>query len=201
MDVQLEGPVLLPALSSMAALLASALASVATSPTTAALAAAHASRAHRVAPPVLQHLLLKPLRPRHPRRRLWLRRGELPAGGLCSAPSRYRGVLRPLRRDGRVLRLPGLRTDRGSQRHNPLRGHVALLPSASAQPSVAAVPHTAALPNRSSTLGHPRVSVADRPDAFEGRCPTGPANAHVRNADHPAQPHGIVTTLRPWACW
>ena len=144
MGVQLGRPVLLPALASItsiasiAALLASALASVATSPTTAALAAAHASRSHRVAPPVLQHLLLKPLRPRHPRRRLWLRRGELPAGGLCSAPSRNRGVLRPLRRDGRVLRLPGLRTDRGSQRHDPLRGHVALLPSASAQPSVAA---------------------------------------------------------------
>ena len=60
--------------------------------------------------------------------------------------------------------------------------------------------HTAAPPNRSSTLGHPRVPVADRPDAFEGRCSTGPTGAHVRNADHPAQPHGIVTTLRPWAC-
>ena len=60
--------------------------------------------------------------------------------------------------------------------------------------------HTAGLLNRSSTLGHPRVPVADRPDAFEGRCSTGPAGAHVRNADHPAQPHGIVTTLRPWAC-
>ena len=55
--------------------------------------------------------------------------------------------------------------------------------------------HTAAPPNRSSTLGHPRVPVADRPDAFEGRCSTGPANAHVRNADHPAQPHGFGTTL------
>ena len=145
MDVQLGRPVLLPAITSIAsiaALLASALASVATSPTTAfahaSRASAHASRAHRVAPPVLQHVLLKSLRPRHPRRRRWLRRGELPAGGLCSAPSRYRGVLRPLRRDGRVLRLPGLRTDRGSQRHNPLHGHVALLPYASAQPSVAA---------------------------------------------------------------
>ena len=60
--------------------------------------------------------------------------------------------------------------------------------------------HTAGLLNRSSTLGHHRVPVADRPDAFEGRCSTGPAGAHVRNADHPAQPHGIVTTLRPWAC-
>ena len=59
---------------------------------------------------------------------------------------------------------------------------------------------TAAPHNRSSTLGHPRVPVADRPDAFEGRCSTGPAGAHVRNAGHPAQPHGIVTTLRPWAC-
>ena len=138
MDKQLGRPVLLPALSSIAALLASALASVATSHTTAAVATAHASRAHQVAPLVLQHLLLKPLRPHHPRRRLWLRRGELPAGGLCSAPSRDRGLLRPLRRVGRVLRLPGLRTDRGSQRHNPLHGHVALLPYASAQPSVAA---------------------------------------------------------------
>ena len=60
--------------------------------------------------------------------------------------------------------------------------------------------HTAAPPNRFSTLGHPKVPVADRPDAFEGRFSTGPANAHLRNADHPAQPHGIVTTLRPWAC-
>ena len=60
--------------------------------------------------------------------------------------------------------------------------------------------HTAGLLNRSSTLGHHRVPVADRPDAFEGRCSNGPAGAHVRNADHPAQPHGIVTTLRPWAC-
>ena len=60
--------------------------------------------------------------------------------------------------------------------------------------------HTAGLPNRSSTLGHHRVPVADRPDAFEGRCSTGSTGAHVRNADHPAQPHGIVTTLRPWAC-
>ena len=59
---------------------------------------------------------------------------------------------------------------------------------------------TAGLPNRSSTLGHHRVPVADRPDAFEGRCSTGSTGAHVRNADHPAQPHGIVTTLRPWAC-
>ena len=60
--------------------------------------------------------------------------------------------------------------------------------------------HTAGLLNRSSTLGHPRVPVADRPDAFEGRCSTGPTGAHVRNADHPAQPHGIVTTPRPWVC-
>ena len=60
--------------------------------------------------------------------------------------------------------------------------------------------HTAAPPNRFSTLGHPKVPVADRPDAFEGRCSTGLSGAHVRNADHPAQPHGIVTTLRPWAC-
>ena len=138
MDVQLGRPVLLPALASIAALLAAALASAATSPTTATLAATHASRTHRVAPPVLQHLLLKPLRRRHPRRRLWLRRGELPAGGLCSAPSRNQGVLRPLRSDRRVLRLPGLRTDRRSQRYDPLRGHMALLPSASARPSVAA---------------------------------------------------------------
>ena len=56
--------------------------------------------------------------------------------------------------------------------------------------------HTAAPHNRSSTLGHPRVPVADRPDAFEGRCSTGPANAHVRNADHPAQPHGFGTTTQ-----
>ena len=60
--------------------------------------------------------------------------------------------------------------------------------------------HTAGLLNRSSTLGHPSVPVADPPGAFEGRCSTGPAGAHVRNAGHPAQPHGIVTTLRPWAC-
>ena len=60
--------------------------------------------------------------------------------------------------------------------------------------------HTAGLPSRSSTLGHHRVPVADRPDAFEGRCSTGPTGAHVRNADHPAQPHGIVTTPRPWVC-
>ena len=60
--------------------------------------------------------------------------------------------------------------------------------------------HTAGLLNRSSTLVYHRVPVADRPDAFEGRCSTGPTGAHVRNADHPAQPHGIVTTLRPWAC-
>ena len=60
--------------------------------------------------------------------------------------------------------------------------------------------HTAGLPSRSSTLGHPSVPVADPPGAFEGRCSTGPAGAHVRNAGHPAQPHGIVTTLRPWAC-
>ena len=60
--------------------------------------------------------------------------------------------------------------------------------------------HAAGLLNRSSTLGHPRVPVADRPDAFEGRCSTGPTGAHVRNADHPAQPHGIVTTPRPWVC-
>ena len=60
--------------------------------------------------------------------------------------------------------------------------------------------HTAGLLNRSSTLGHPRVPVADRPDVFEGRCSTGSTGAHVRNADHPAQPHGIVTTPRPWVC-
>ena len=60
--------------------------------------------------------------------------------------------------------------------------------------------HTAAPPNRSSTLGHPRVPVADRPDAFEGRCSTGLSGAHVRNADHPAQPHGFGTTLKPCAC-
>ena len=29
--------------------------------------------------------------------------------------------------------------------------------------------HTAGLPSQSSTLGHHRVPVADRPDAFEGR--------------------------------
>ena len=28
----------------------------------------------------------------------------------------------------------------------------------------------------------------------------GLAVAHVRNDDHPAQPHGIVTTLKRWAC-
>ena len=60
--------------------------------------------------------------------------------------------------------------------------------------------HTAAPPNRSSTLGHPKVPVADRPDAFEGRCSTGLSGAHVRNADHPAQPHGFGTTLKPCAC-
>ena len=60
--------------------------------------------------------------------------------------------------------------------------------------------HTAAPPNRSSTLGLPRVPVADRPDAFEGRCSTGLSGAHVRNADHPAQPHGFGTTLKPCAC-
>ena len=60
--------------------------------------------------------------------------------------------------------------------------------------------HTAAPPNRSSTLGYPSVPVADRPDAFEGRCSTGLSGAHVRNADHPAQPHGFGTTLKPCAC-
>ena len=44
---------------------------------------------------------------------------------------------------------------------------------------------------------HHRVLVADRSDAFEDRCSTGLAVAHVRNDDdHPAQLHGIVTTLK-----
>eukprot|EP00964_Phaeocystis_antarctica_P094359 scaffold61115_cov62-Phaeocystis_antarctica.AAC.1 len=57
-----------------------------------------------------------------------------------------------------------------------------------------------ASPNRSSTLGRHRVPAADRPAAFEDRCSTGPSVAHVRNDDHPAQLHGIVTTLKRWAC-
>ena len=60
--------------------------------------------------------------------------------------------------------------------------------------------HAGAPPNRSSTLGRHRVPAADRPDAFEDRCSTGLAVAHLRNDDHPAQPHGIVTTLKRWAC-
>ena len=60
--------------------------------------------------------------------------------------------------------------------------------------------HAVAPPNRSSTLGRHRVPAADRPDAFEDRCSTGLAVAHLRNDDHPAQPHGIVTTLKRWAC-
>ena len=57
-----------------------------------------------------------------------------------------------------------------------------------------------ASPNRSCTLGRHRVPAADRPAAFEDRCSTGPSVAHVRNDDHPAQLHGIVTTLKRWAC-
>ena len=60
--------------------------------------------------------------------------------------------------------------------------------------------HAAAPPNRSSTLGRHWAPTADRPDAFEDRCSTSLAVAHLRNDDHPAQPHGIVTTLKRWAC-
>eukprot|EP00964_Phaeocystis_antarctica_P087368 scaffold55420_cov62-Phaeocystis_antarctica.AAC.4 len=60
--------------------------------------------------------------------------------------------------------------------------------------------HAVASPNRSSTLGRHRVPAADRPAAFEDRCSTGRSVAHVRNDDHPAQLHGIVTTLKRWAC-
>ena len=62
--------------------------------------------------------------------------------------------------------------------------------------------HAAAPPNRSSrTLGRHWVPTADRPDAFKDRCSTCLAVAHLlRNDDHPAQPHGIVTTLKRWAC-
>jgi hypothetical protein len=61
--------------------------------------------------------------------------------------------------------------------------------------------HAAAPPNRSSrTLGRHWVPTADRPDAFKDRCSTNLAVAHLRNDDHPAQPHGIVTTLKRWAC-
>ena len=63
-----------------------------------------------------------------------------------------------------------------------------------------AFPATWLMPNRSSTLRRHRVPAADRPDAFEDRCSTGLAVAHLRNDDHPAQPHGIVTTLKRWAC-
>ena len=55
--------------------------------------------------------------------------------------------------------------------------------------------HAAAPPNRSSTLGRHWVPTADRPDAFKDRCSTSLAVAHLRNDDHPAQPHGIVTTV------
>ena len=60
--------------------------------------------------------------------------------------------------------------------------------------------HAAAPPNRSSSLGRHWVPTADRPDAFKDRCSTSLAVAHLRNDDHPAQPHGIVTTLKRWAC-
>ena len=60
--------------------------------------------------------------------------------------------------------------------------------------------HAAAPPNRSSTLGHHWLPTADRPDAFKDRCSTSLAVAHLRSDDHPAQPHGIVTTLKRWAC-
>jgi len=73
-----------------------------------------------------------------------------------------------------------------------------------AVPPVSLIPrariHAVASPNRSSTLGRHRVPAADRPAAFEDRCSTGPSVAHVRNDDHPAQLHGIVTTLKRWAC-
>ena len=35
---------------------------------------------------------------------------------------------------------------------------------------------------------------------IKDRCSTCLAVAHLRNDDHPAQPHGIVTTLKRWAC-
>ena len=60
--------------------------------------------------------------------------------------------------------------------------------------------HAAAPLNRSSTLGRHWVPTADRPDAFKDRCSTSLAVAHLRNDDHPTQPHGIVTTLKRWAC-
>ena len=60
--------------------------------------------------------------------------------------------------------------------------------------------HAAAPPNRSFTLGRQWVPTADRPDAFKDRCSFCFAVAHLRNDDHPAQPHGIVTTLKRWAC-
>ena len=60
--------------------------------------------------------------------------------------------------------------------------------------------HAAAPPNQSSTLGRHWVPTADRPDAFKDRCSTSLAVAHLRNDDHPTQPHGIVTTLKRWAC-
>ena len=44
------------------------------------------------------------------------------------------------------------------------------------------------------------TKTADRPDAFKDRCSTCLAVAHLRNDDYPAQPHGIVTTLKRWAC-
>ena len=84
----------------------------------------------------------------------------------------------------------------------PTRWHGGWLPAA--VPPVGHKPrrrtHAVAPPNRSSTLGRHRVPAADRPDAFEDRCSTGLAVAHLRNDDHPAQPHGIVTTLKRWAC-
>ena len=60
--------------------------------------------------------------------------------------------------------------------------------------------HAAAPPNRSSTLGRHWVPTPDRPDAFKDLCSTSLAVAHLRNDDHPAQPHDIVTTLKRWAC-
>ena len=92
----------------------------------------------------------------------------------------------------------------------PAQGPLGRLPSLPCVSLPAAVPpvghqprrstHAAAPPNRSSTLGRHWVPTADRPDAFKDRCSTCLAVAHLRNDDHPAQPHGIVTTLKRWAC-
>jgi len=84
----------------------------------------------------------------------------------------------------------------------PNRWHGGWLPAA--VPPVGHKPrrrtHAAAPPNRSSTLGRHWVPTADRPDAFKDLCSTSLAVAHLRNDDHPAQPHDIVTTLKRWAC-